>query len=104
MTQNELEETSQEIKEKILFEQSKAYLKPGDVYRFVTYLFAERKLFVILLMHFMTTFITWIHYGRIKWIAQENVFAEDDPFYWLKRLGPPITFGSKHAILLQMRR
>jgi hypothetical protein len=43
-----------------------------------------------------------VHYGLIKWAALDGEVPEGVPNYWLKRIGPTLVFGSKHAILLQM--
>jgi predicted ferric reductase len=42
------------------------------------------------------------HYSLIKWQLQRVLVPDDVPYYWLQRIGPPIIFGCKHAILLQM--
>ena len=38
----------------------------------------------------------------IKWQEQEQKVPEGAPYFWLKRIAPPLEFGSMHAILFQM--
>jgi hypothetical protein len=45
--------------EKIVFEKARQYLRPGVLFRFVTYLYAERKLLTFLWIHFVCTLIVW---------------------------------------------
>ena len=45
--------------ERVIFEKARQFLKPGPFFRFVTYLYAERKLVVFFLIHFMCTMIIW---------------------------------------------
>lgn len=45
--------------EKKVFDKARQYLRPGAWFRFVTYLYAERKLLVFFFLHFMATMITW---------------------------------------------
>ena len=85
-----------------VFEQAKAYIKPSRMFRRVISIYAERKLVVILLVHFMMTMIVWTHYALVKWSMLERTLDEDSFAYWWKRATPPVLFGSKHAILLQL--
>jgi hypothetical protein len=51
-------------------------------------------------LHLPTTIA---HFDGIqKWQQQELNVPEAAPHYWLKRIAPPLEFGSMHAILLQM--
>jgi hypothetical protein len=45
--------------EKEIFDKVRQYLRPGPWFRFITYLYAERKLVIFFLVHFMATMITW---------------------------------------------
>ena len=45
--------------EREIFDKARQCLKPGPFFRFVTYLYAERKLIVFFLIHFMCTIIIW---------------------------------------------
>ena len=42
------------------------------------------------------------HFALIKWQEQEQKVPEGAPHFWLKRIVPPLEFGSMHAILFQM--
>ena len=87
---------------KALFRKAYQALAPGPLFRFVVYLYGERKLMVFFLLHFVATIATWLHFGLIKWDEQKNSVPEGADFYWAKRLVPSVEFGSMHAILLQM--
>ena len=43
-----------------------------------------------------------VHFGIIKFEEQMNAVKVGAPFYWWKRVLPPLEFGSMHAILFQM--
>jgi nitric oxide reductase large subunit len=87
---------------KSLFRHAYQYLKPGALLRAVVYIYGERKLFVFFMLHFVATMITWVHFALIKWEEQKASVPDGAPFYWWKRIAPPLEFGSMHAILLQM--
>jgi hypothetical protein len=53
------DEPSDFEREQLLFEKARELLKPGRLSRFVTYLYAERKLLVFFLVHFICTIIIW---------------------------------------------
>jgi hypothetical protein len=44
---------------KCLFQKAYEYLSPGRTFRSTVYLYAERKLFVFFMMHFVATMIIW---------------------------------------------
>ena len=44
-----------------------------------------------------------VHFFLIKFHEQEVNVPEGAPFYWVKRIAPPLEFGAMHAILLQSR-
>jgi predicted ferric reductase len=50
---------------------------------------------------FFWLFLT-AHFLLIKFHEQEQSVPEGAPYYWLKRIAPPLEFGSMHAILFQM--
>lgn len=88
--------------ERNVFQKARHYLNPGACFRCTTYLFAERKLFIFFLVHFMCTMIIWTHFALTKFTEQEEKVPVGAPRYWWKRLAPPLEFGSMHAILFQM--
>jgi hypothetical protein len=118
--------------EKEVFTKAKQYLPLTPWFRFVTYLYAERKLLVLFFVHLMTTMIvicecsisrfrnrspllaigpfishlhlstTAAHFGLKKFQLQEQSVPEGASHYWLRRIGPPLDFGLMHASLLQM--
>lgn len=45
--------------EKEIFHKARQYLKPGKVFRFFTYLFAERTLFTFFSVHCIATLVVW---------------------------------------------
>jgi len=51
--------TGRRTEESTTFERAKAFLPPSAVFRFVTNLYVERKLLVVLMVHFMITTIIW---------------------------------------------
>ena len=53
------------------------YLKPGSIFRYVTYLYAERKLLVLFWAHFVSALIIW---GKIK---RETGYTEILCMYFL---------------------
>ena len=46
-------------REQYLMNKSKEYLQPGPVFRTVTRLYAERKLYLFLTIHYIVTLIVW---------------------------------------------
>lgn len=49
-----------------LFTKAKEYLDPGPLFRAFVRLYAERKLMVFFLMHFMATMIIWCEYNAVQ--------------------------------------
>ena len=84
-----------------LFRHCYEALTPGPFFKTIIYLYGERKLFVFFMLHFVATMIIWSHFAIIKWEEQKEKVPEGAPFYWLKRIAPPLEFGSMHAILFQ---
>eukprot|EP00523_Entomoneis_sp_CCMP467_P009232 CAMPEP_0168737822 /NCGR_PEP_ID=MMETSP0724-20121128/10600_1 /TAXON_ID=265536 /ORGANISM="Amphiprora sp., Strain CCMP467" /LENGTH=857 /DNA_ID=CAMNT_0008785115 /DNA_START=132 /DNA_END=2705 /DNA_ORIENTATION=+ len=87
---------------KMLFHRATQHIKPGPFYRWIVYLYGERKLWVFFLLHTVATLVIWTHFAMIKFDEQKNGVPDGAPFYWWKRLVPPVEFGSMHAILFQM--
>lgn len=51
---------------------------------------------------FLLTMLGKVHYGLIKFSEQEQKVPEGANRYWLKRIAPPLEFGSMHAICKSM--
>lgn len=88
--------------DRAVFEKARNLLNPSRFFRWVTYLYAQRKMNIFFFIHFTSTIVIWIHFALIKFEQQADKVPEGAHRYWLKRLVPPIEFGSMHAILFQM--
>lgn len=88
--------------ERAVFEKARNLLNPSRFFRWVICVYAQRKMNIFFFIHFASTIIIWIHFALIKFEQQAEKVPEDAHRYWLKRLVPPIEFGSMHAILFQM--
>jgi hypothetical protein len=89
-------------RERIIFERARNLIRPKRLFRFVTLLYAERKLIVFFLAHFIATMVVWSHFALTKYDKQINIVPEGAPRYWWKVLVPSAEFGTMHAILFQM--
>ena len=58
---------------KSLFEKVYQYVKPSPFFRFVVYLYAERKLLVFFWIHFVCTMIIWGQYHEIECFSQSKI-------------------------------
>ncbi|CAJ1961984.1 unnamed protein product [Cylindrotheca closterium] len=85
-----------------LFQKAGQLLPPSKVYHLITYLYAERKLMVFFLVHFVSTLIIWSHFAIRKLDDQFAAVPEAANRYWWKIITPALEFGSMHAILFQM--
>ncbi len=96
--------SGQDFKEggRALFEKARNLLNPSRFFRWVIYVYAQRKMNILFFIHFASTIVIWMHFALIKFEQQADKVPEDAHRYWLKRLVPPIEFGSMHAILFQM--
>ena len=92
--------TSQD--DKAIFKKARNHLNPSRFFRWITYLYAQRKMNIFFFIHFASTIVIWMHFAFIKFEQQADKVPEGAHRYWLKRLVPPIEFGSMHAILFQM--
>ena len=45
--------------ERSVFQKARQYLNPGPSFRLTTYLYAERKLLIFFLVHFVCTMVIW---------------------------------------------
>lgn len=52
--------------------------------------------------HLVATLVIWAHFVLIKFQELEMAVPVGAPYYWGKRIIPPLEFGSMHAILFQM--
>lgn len=85
-----------------IFDDAKAFVNFTPIFRFVTWLYSERKMILLACAHFVATMVVWGHFALIKFQEQEGKVPEEAPRYWAKRIVPPLEFGSMHAILFQM--
>lgn len=97
-----LEREEEREEERAIFHQARQCLTPGPWFRFVTHLYAERKLLIVFWVHLVATLVIWVHFFLIKWQEQENTVPEEANRYWWKRIAPALEFGTMHAILFQM--
>ena len=88
--------------DRALFKKARNNLNPSRFFRWIIYLFAQRKMNIFLCIHFVSTIVIWIHFALIKFEEQSGKVPDGAHRYWLKRIVPPIEFGSMHAILFQM--
>jgi len=88
--------------DRALFEKARNHLNPSPFFRWIICLYGQRKLYIFFFIHFVSTIVIWMHFALIKFEQQADKVPEDAHRYWLKRLIPPIEFGSMHAILFQM--
>ena len=88
--------------DRAVFEKARNLLNPSRFFRWIIYLYAQRKMNIFFFIHFASTIVIWIHFALIKFEQQADKVPEGAHRYWLKRLVPPIEFGSMHAILFQM--
>ncbi|KAL7545999.1 hypothetical protein ACHAWF_009342 [Thalassiosira exigua] len=54
------------------------------------------------MLHLVATLVIWSHFFLIKFRELEGKVPAGAPYYWSKRIVPPLEFGSMHAILFQM--
>ncbi|MGK3755875.1 MAG: hypothetical protein ACI8RD_008185, partial [Bacillariaceae sp.] len=85
-----------------VFGKARKNLNPSGFFRWIIYLYAQRKLNIFFFIHFTSTMVIWMHFALVKFEEQAEKVPEGAHRYWLKRLVPPIEFGSMHAILFQM--
>lgn len=85
-----------------IFDDAKAFVNFTPIFRFVTWLYSERKMILLACAHFVATMVVWGHFALIKFQEQEGKVPEEAHRYWAKRIVPPLEFGSMHAILFQM--
>eukprot|EP00521_Asterionellopsis_glacialis_P011582 CAMPEP_0195307206 /NCGR_PEP_ID=MMETSP0707-20130614/37600_1 /TAXON_ID=33640 /ORGANISM="Asterionellopsis glacialis, Strain CCMP134" /LENGTH=900 /DNA_ID=CAMNT_0040371453 /DNA_START=21 /DNA_END=2723 /DNA_ORIENTATION=- len=85
-----------------VFGNAREFVRPSRFFRYLTFLYSERKLVTLVLIHFVATMVIWTNFFLIKFNQQQNNVPEGAPFYWWKRLTPSIEFGAMHAILFQM--
>lgn len=88
--------------EKDLFDKARQYLNPGPLFRFFTYLYAERKLLTFFWVHFIATLVVWGHFAMQKFDEQSSKVPLGANRYWWKVMVPTFEFGAMHAILFQM--
>ncbi|CAB9518019.1 generating NADPH oxidase heavy chain subunit [Seminavis robusta] len=88
--------------ERDIFEKARQYLSPGPIVRYMIYLYGERKLLTFFCAHFMCSMVIFAHFFLIKFDQKAAAVPEGAPFYWWKRIVPPIEFGTMHAVLFQM--
>ena len=79
---------------KSLFASARRYINPGPLFRFIIYLYGERKLLVFFWLHFVATMTIWFHFFLIKFEEQKAGVGEGAPFYWWKRIAPSLEFGT----------
>mmetsp|Transcript_41778 Transcript_41778/g.87688 ORF Transcript_41778/g.87688 Transcript_41778/m.87688 type:complete len:516 (-) Transcript_41778:72-1619(-) len=84
------------------FDDSMKYITFDPIFRFIMWLYAERRMVVLFGAHFVATVVIWAHFALIKFQQQADSVPEGAPRYWAKRIVPPLEFGSMHAILFQM--
>lgn len=94
------EDFSQDDRE--IFEKARNNLNPSRFFRWIVYIYAQRKLNIFFCIHFVSTVVVWMHFALIKFEQQAEKVPVGAHRYWLKLLVPPIEFGTMHAILLQM--
>ena len=100
---NDTDETdSSNSSNQSVFRKARKHLNPSGFFRWIIYLYAQRKLNIFFFIHFTSTMVIWIHFAFVKFEEQAEKVPEGAHRYWLKRLVPPIEFGSMHAILFQM--
>ena len=85
-----------------LFTEYKHLFVPSRLFKHISFLYGERKLFIIILFHLIATLVIWQHFFLIKFQELEQSVPIGAPYYWAKRIIPPLEFGSMHAILFQM--
>jgi predicted ferric reductase len=88
--------------DRAVFEKARNLLNPSRFFRWIIYLYAQRKMNIFFFIHFTSTIVIWMHFALIKFEQQAGKVPDGAHRYWLKRLVPPIEFGSMHAILFQM--
>jgi NAD(P)H-flavin reductase len=88
--------------DRAVFEKARKLLNPSRFFRWIICLYAQRKMNIFFLIHFTSTIVIWMHFALIKFEQQADKVPHGAHRYWLKRLVPPIEFGSMHAILFQM--
>mmetsp|Transcript_27327 Transcript_27327/g.49639 ORF Transcript_27327/g.49639 Transcript_27327/m.49639 type:complete len:893 (-) Transcript_27327:132-2810(-) len=88
--------------EQSIFRTARKYIKTGRFFRPAMYLYAERKLILTFIVHFVCTMIIWCHFALVKFREQEGKVPLVANRYWLKVVVPSLEFGSMHAILFQM--
>ncbi|KAL7532784.1 hypothetical protein ACHAXR_004839 [Thalassiosira sp. AJA248-18] len=85
-----------------LFTEYKHLFQPTPLFQLVSFLYGKRKIFIIIMFHLVATMVIWSHFFLIKFQELENKVPHGAPYYWSKRIIPPLEFGSMHAILFQM--
>jgi hypothetical protein len=79
--------------EREIFHKAREYLHPSFFFRFIIQLYAQRKMNVFFLVHFMSTMVIWAHFALIKFEEQAEAVPVGANRYWLKRMAPTLEFG-----------
>lgn len=87
---------------RLLFTEYKHLFEPTRLFRLASYLYGERKTLIVILLHLVATLVIWQHFFLVKFRQQQDDVPAGAPYYWAKRVIPPLEFGSMHAILFQM--
>lgn len=80
--------------EREIFQKAREYLHPSRFFRSIIGLYAQRKMNVFFLIHFMCTMVIWAHFALIKWEEQADAVPVGAHRYWLKRIAPALEFGT----------
>lgn len=94
--------TSNTNEERAIFERARTIIQPKRLFRFVTKVYAERKLIMFFLAHFIGTMVVYQHFGLQKFQEKTEKVPKEADRYWWKILTPSLEFGCMHAILFQM--
>jgi hypothetical protein len=81
-------------KEHYIFRKAKEVLQPSCFFRFIINLYAQRKMNIFFFIHFVATVVIWVHFAMIKFEQQAESVPVGANRYWLKRLAPPLEFGT----------
>jgi hypothetical protein len=96
---NDDDVTSQETEspldqEYYIFRKAKEVLQPSCFFRFIINMYAQRKMNIFFFIHFVSTIVIWFHFAMIKFEQQAESVPVGANRYWLKRLAPPLEFGT----------
>lgn len=64
-----------------LFQKASEYLKPGPLFRWVVYLYSERKMLVFFLVHFVCTMTVWCKYKDLMFNSVRCILGSHQPTY-----------------------